>query len=144
VFKRAYVQLRRRTAFMATPPKIWIFLIILGLFSAVSLCVPGAPLPLALLQREVSSQRNEPCRCAVAPAHPTPCTPHPLHTPPPCSFAYDSLLKATMEIRTVLRDRLSKHVRLTCGGGPLHDSVAVASFVPTRGTLHVQKLALHP
>ncbi len=37
VFKRAYVQLRRRTAFMATPPIIWVFLILLGMFSALSL-----------------------------------------------------------------------------------------------------------
>ena len=39
VFKRAYVQLRRRTAFMATPPRIWLFLILLGIFSALSLYV---------------------------------------------------------------------------------------------------------
>jgi hypothetical protein len=56
VFKRAYVQLIRRTAFMATPPKIWVFLLILGLFSALSLYV--AP-------------------CTHAPMHP--CTHAPLH-----------------------------------------------------------------
>ncbi len=39
VFKRFYVQLKRRTAFLATPPILWLFIILLGIFSALSLYV---------------------------------------------------------------------------------------------------------
>ncbi len=42
VFKRLYVQLKKRTLFMATPPVIWFFLILLGIFSAITLYVGRA------------------------------------------------------------------------------------------------------
>ena len=39
VFKRFYVQLKRRTVFLATPPILTVFIILLGLFSAICLYV---------------------------------------------------------------------------------------------------------
>ena len=36
-FKRVYVQLRRRTMFLWTPPALWGFLALLGLLSALTL-----------------------------------------------------------------------------------------------------------
>ncbi len=39
VFKRFGVQLKRRKAFLATPPILWLFIVILGVFSALCLYV---------------------------------------------------------------------------------------------------------
>jgi hypothetical protein len=39
IFKRFAVQVKRRQAFLATPPILWLFIVILGVFSALSLCV---------------------------------------------------------------------------------------------------------
>lgn len=38
-FQQLCLKLRQRTAFMASPPSLWAFLVILGLFSAFSLYV---------------------------------------------------------------------------------------------------------
>lgn len=32
-------QMRHRTAFLATPPEMWLFLVVLGLFTSFAMCV---------------------------------------------------------------------------------------------------------
>lgn len=43
MFTRMWVQLRHRTAFFTTPPEMWLFLIVLGLFTSFGMCVPMFP-----------------------------------------------------------------------------------------------------
>ena len=106
VFKRAYVQLRRRTAFMATPPRIWLFLILLGIFSALSLYVvvgrcTGAVVAHCRAVRvpvtvRLSHGSNVKCWCRGGPLR--------------CRFSYDSLLFSCLDIKSLLRARFSQYV----------------------------------
>jgi hypothetical protein len=49
MFARMWVQLRHRTAFFTTPPEMWLFLIVLGLFTSFSMCVTALVPPLVFV-----------------------------------------------------------------------------------------------